>query len=329
MKAVFLGAGSSCGTLRDSSVCPPVAADFGSQLAKRAPCWATKYPALAGVARHLGIELPYSCLEQIWTCIDYYAKLNPALPCQSWLKDAPRELTQALLCLYGRTCDWVADKLPLTEDYTLGRLVKELKLGDVVVSFNYDTLFERLAVRCRPRLPLRTFSRELRRDVVNFVKPHGSTSWCLDFNKRCLFSAADDGSPLLDSLAEEDVDCTRAPLLLGAVPIKSELIQEVQAQYGVSEVFDAVVRQWKAVVAAVSQAKAIVVLGYRFPPEDQYGRFLLAEGMRLRPKSMPVNVDYYELERCREDTSRSILDAFRWRIGEINWKREVTAARIT
>ena len=300
-----------------------MAAGFGSQLAKRTPCWASRYPALAGVAEHLGIALPYSCLEQIWTCIDYYAKLRRALPCQPWLKDAPRELKRALLCLYGQTCDRAADDLPLPGKYTLSDLVtKELERGDVVVSFNYDTLFERLAIQHRHAL--RRFSGELRRDVVNFVKPHGSTSWCLDLNEGRLISAADDGSPLLDSLAEEEVDDRRGPFLLGAVPIKSELIREVQLQYGVPEVFETFVSQWKAVVAAVSRADLITVVGYKFPPEDQYGRFLLAEGVRLRSKS--VKVEYYELERCREETERSIRGAFLRRISQLDYMGEVTAA---
>ena len=75
--------------------------------------------------------------------------------------------------------------------------------------------------------------------------------------------------------------------MLGAVPIKSELIFEVQRFYGLP-VFDVVVQQWKTVVTAVREAEKLIVVGYSFPREDQYGRFLFREAVRLRKNPLKL-----------------------------------------
>ena len=57
-------------------------------------------------------------------------------------------MKKALLEIYGKRCDDAANRLPLTDSYTLGQLIKnELNPGDIIISFNYDTIVERLAHR--------------------------------------------------------------------------------------------------------------------------------------------------------------------------------------
>ena len=308
MKALFVGAGASWGTLGNAG--PPVAAGFGSALSS-VPVWDQRYPELASVAQHLGRPLDELGLEEIWTSIDYYAKLHRAFRSTPWCRRrVGSDLKKALLRLYGGTCDAAADGLPCPGDYTLARLLssEQLQEGDVVVSFNYDTLAERLAQRLGRRLW--SVGDELQKGAVNFAKPHGSASWWLNLGDQRVECPAEGAEPFLNSLAEAEVDKGREPLMLGTVPIKSELIEEVQRQCGVPEVFNVVMRQWRAVVQAVAQADVLVVAGYSFPREDQYGRFLFREAMRSRPGSVPIRVEYYETPDRAAEVGASIVQTF-------------------
>jgi hypothetical protein len=316
MKVFFFGAGSSRGTLGEKMA--PMAREFGCALKERAPNWETEFPALAKVVEHLNAKLPDLGLERIWTCIDYFDKLQGALGGAPWgvRGDAVPDLKRALLRIYGRDLDREVEKLAVSDKYTLGGLLKRVCPGDVLISFNYDTVVERLAGKFG--YDLRGYCGYFRRDVVNFVKPHGSTSWCLDLREKRVTSAKDDGSPLLNSMSEDDVCRKKEPLVLGAVPIKSELLSEIQWHYGVYEVHEVVMRQWKAVVAALRQAELLVVVGYSFPKEDQYGMFLFGEGMRDRPK--PLKVEFYD--KC--DKTKAVEEALsKHKIHSMKWKGEV------
>jgi hypothetical protein len=116
--------------------------------------------------------------------------------------------------------------------------------------------------------------------------------------------------PLLDSLNVWDVvrgESGTEPLVLGAVPLKSELIREVQCCYSCN-VFRVVTEQWRVVVEAVRDANVIVIVGYGFPPEDVYGRFLLEEGARQRRKRLK-RIEYYNIGNDSEPTIRKIFGA--------------------
>jgi hypothetical protein len=315
MKAFFFGAGSSYGTLEGKPACPPLAKDFGDFLRKQSG-FPEKYPNLAMAALHVGKHLSRIGLEELWTCIDYYAKLSGDANCAlgdtpPWLGPAVHELKgQALLWLYGRRCDDAADALADSDGYTLGDLLKnQIKNGDVVASFNYDTVVERLARRFG--LSLR-HCRGAAQSFVKFAKPHGSASWPLWH----LPSAVMDGEPLFDSLRE---DMNNDPLVLGAVPIKSELLREIQFHYGVCDVFKVIMQQWRGVVEAVRDADELVVIGYSFPKEDQYGRFLLQEAMRMRESPLR-KIEYFNLNKESEDSMRELFGRV-----EIVWKGPVTA----
>ncbi len=289
------------GTLAHSDAQPPLARNFGQFLSKQ-PGFLKKYPNLARAAHHAGRELSKIGLDDLWTCLDYYAKLSGvdgALPDRDWLWPAVKELKgQALLWLYGRRCDAAADSLPASDEYTLGDILKNrIEVGDVIVSFNYDTIVERLAKR---------FNQPVRHcggapcGVVKFVKPHGSASWRL----RHLLRTVIDGDPVLDSLAE---DMNNDPLLLGAVPIKSELLREIQAYYKSSEVFSVIMHQWRGVVEAVRDADELVVVGYSFPKEDQYGSYLFREACRQRGTKPIRRIEYYN----KDDQEESLRKVFR------------------
>jgi hypothetical protein len=272
--------------------------------------WQHLYPGLHQVVRHIGLPLGDIGLERIWTCIDYYAKLRRALPLPPmWSRSsqATHDLKRALLRLYGSRCEELVERLPVSTDYTLGRLLKNrLRTGDVLISFNYDTVVERLALRFGHDVRM---TAESKASVVQLAKPHGSVAWRMDWTHRSVRRSAADGKPLVGAMAEEDVGSTLEPLLLGAVPIKSELIREVQRCY-FPAVFELVTAQWKVVTQAVRKADALVIVGYGFPNEDQYGRFLLSEAMRSRGRSSLPQVDFFELGRNKHRTTAAIRAAF-------------------
>lgn len=316
MKAFFIGAGASKGTFHSTSTPVPVAAEFGKTLQAIDPQWPFHYPALFKIVEHLDLLRTDWSLEQVWTCMDYYAKLEKAIPnSRNWSGESP-EMKKALLEVYGGRCDDVADQLPLTGSYTLGQLIKnELNPGDIIISFNYDTIVERLARRFGRRLLSVDAQEQERRKGITLAKPHGSTSWTLDLNcnPRRVISASNDDGVLLNSLKPTDlyngrVYSGREPLVLGAVPIKSELIREVQDFCGSPQVFTTVAKQWKAVVEAIRDADSVVTVGYSFPQEDRYGRFLMQEGTRLRNSSLTV--EFFELECKRLEREEAIRDVF-------------------
>ena len=134
-----------------------------------------------------------------------------------------------------------------------------------------------------------------------------------------------DGEPLLDSLDHEQVKqrCGPDALLLGAVPLKSELIFEVQEYYRTGRVFEVIREQWRTVANAVGTAERIVVLGYSFPKEDTYGRFFFREGMTMRNSDLPLQVDFYN----RSGDPSAIQDVFP-KANPICFKGPVTPAAV-
>lgn len=307
MKAIFLGAGASRGTFQSIETRIPIAAEFGMVLNSINGSWKQKYPALFKVVNHLKLPIDNWSLESVWSCIDYYAKLEQAIPKRrDWKQESP-QLKKALLEVYGTRCDQAADGLPLTDSYTLGRLFKKtLEPGDVLISFNYDTIAERLAYRFGQML--QSVCAQKRKNAIVFAKPHGSTSWTLDLCTGRVTSSATDGAPLRDSLALEDVDACREPLFLGTVPIKSELIREVQTC--TPDVFNTITKHWRAVVKAVRDSDRLIIVGYSFPYEDQYGRFLIQEGMRLRGNKRAPTIELYELQEKECERAQAIRDTF-------------------
>lgn len=307
MKAFFLGAGASCGTFKNTETPVPVAAQFGEIFQSIDQNWKEKYPAIEKVVSHLKLPFNKWSLEHVWSCMDYYAKLNEVIPKKrEWENESP-QIKKAILKVYGSRCDQLADKLPLNDSYTLENVLKRiLKVGDVLVSFNYDTIAERLANRFD--IPLHSVCSEKQENSIAFAKPHGSTSWELSLSTGKVRSMSPEGTPLLNSLTPQDVDNRIEPLLLGTVPIKSELIREVQKCCNSINVFNTVAKNWRAVVEAVQNADILIFIGYSFPKEDQYGRFLFQEGMRMRQKE--PTIEFYELDEKKDEMTSSIAETF-------------------
>jgi hypothetical protein len=252
--------------------------------------------------QHLRLGENWS-LETIWSAFDFGWKLREVIP-ESWLRDSDRELKRALLDVYGRRCDQLAGQI--SPNATLARLIAEsLGAGDSLISFNYDTIAERVAsTRHRLTVGRSTSAR------VRLVKPHGSASWNLNCKTGDVTSCTVSGEPLLDSIHSRAVCDTIEPMVLGAVPIKSELIQEVQECARSPSVFRVVAEQWSLVVQSIKHADSIYVVGYSFPRDDQYGRFLIQEALRMRPPHRKLHVKYYErMDQCQK-TADAIRDTF-------------------
>jgi len=194
-------------------------------------------------------------------------------------------------------CTEIADKLSLEAKYTLRDIIEGLRPGDTLVSFNYDTVVESLCHRAGKILFHRSAPDN---NVIRFAKPHGSASWDLmPYNQTRIIDL--DGEPKRDSLDRNPLDKDAArerrvdPLLLGAVPLKSELISEVAEYYESRRVFDVILGQWRAVADSIRDCDRLVVLGYRFPAEDTYGRFFYREAMieRKQRGAAELQVEYY------------------------------------
>jgi hypothetical protein len=286
------------------------------------PTWASDYPEISKVVEHLKRtghheSQDYIGLEELWTSIDLHAKFPEAFPIP-WDPRGPvvRELKRILVRMYGCACDRLSDRIAVTDGCTVvGRVAKVIKDGDTLVSFNYDTVIERI-VRNLSNRQLR-HGKNLRPGTIRFAKPHGSASW----PTRELDSRVTDGEPLWDSVSEDDVQRGyRDPLLLGAVPLKSELIFEVQEYYRARRVFEVIREQWRTLADAVATADRIVVLGYSFPKEDAYGRFFFREGMTMR-EGRPLEVEVYS--RSMDDQGlRSVFP----KASSICFQGKVTAA---
>ena len=299
MTVFVFGAGSTLGALSCTSQCPPVTKAFGKCLPKE------KFPHLNAVACHLKQDLTTLGLEDLWSCIDYRAKFSEKrrhgmLADPEWLDGAVWELKRAILSIYGQQCDRAARTISRRSG-TLPSLLKKVQSGDTIISFNYDTVIERLARVMKLRL---RHSASRLRTAVQFAKPHGSVSWCVSELLPCV-----PGPPLIDSLPLDSVLCgnsTTEPLVLGAVPIKSELIWEVQKCYNASQVFELVMQQWRVLIEGLRDADVVVVVGYSFPKEDHHGRFLFMEGIRQRQKRLK-RVEYYNLNRDSEPAIKEIF----------------------
>lgn len=304
MPTLFLvGAGCSLGTLHNrESIRPPTAAEFVNQLDKRG--WINDYPELKKVIEHARKAHRHVGLEELWTTIDLHAKFVSPFPI-AWTARGIviRELKSAVVRMYGSLCDEISRSISETDNCTLVKVVaSEIKAGDTLISFNYDTIVERLVSRMA-KAPLQ-HGKELKPGTIRFAKPHGSTSWCI----KDLPHAVTDGNPLMESFSHEAIrDEIHDPLILGAVPLKSELVYEVQEYYRSPRVFEVIREQWRTLANAVAIATRIVILGYSFPKEDMYGRFFINEGQTARSTGLPLSIDVFNLDL---GTVRQVAEIF-------------------
>lgn len=305
MRLLIFGAGASAGTLG-----LPAAREFGRELARAHPTWPAAYPNLAQVVAGLRASTDGEDwdLGAAWTRLDYLTKLAWAAETDLDLAAANVEIRKALLDVYGGTRRQLRRSRKRTE--TIRKLLRGASPGDVVVSFNYDLLVEQLAAEAEVELVQGPCGHRGCRRCVQLIKPHGSLAWSATRRRgrTAVHWRGVDKRPLLKPLQKSRVSAGHVPLVLGVVPIKSELLPEVQIAHEAREVHEAIVRQWRAATAAARRADQIEVVGYSFPPEDQYGSFLFFESTRARARRPEVS--FWELEVSAFEVARRLVEVF-------------------
>lgn len=319
MKAVILGTGATIGTLGlEAGVI-----GFVRRLEAVRSNWRTEYPSLAQAVNDCGGNPLDVALDRLWTRLDYYSKFKTILG-SAYPGEASTELRKALLDAYG-FADEISRICSAQTTYPLKTVLADLGPGDAVISFNWDTLAETI------------LHDVLRADLVQvphpgsicrirLVKPHGSLSWVHRSGEP--IEIRDGANVRLKPMDVSDVYSGRPgssePLILGALPIKSELLDEIQR--GEPGLHGLIASQWVEAVDAISRAEEIVVVGYRFPREDEYGRFLLREAVGKRaPLLAPPSLRYFSLGRDRNAFERAFRDVFGERVNYF-YCGEVTSA---
>jgi hypothetical protein len=327
VRLFIFGAGSTIGTLG-----LPGVDRFGLELARRIPEWRSKFWGLAAVVDALepkpGRSSPNDWnLDTAWTHVDYIAKLHRALDTMHFPGTASHNLHAALVAVYG---DVELDRIRRAYDrrrrFKLRKIIDDVKKGDVVVSFNWDVLVEGLLLHRLSKSPAFRLVQTPHvgfEDSVQFAKPHGSLAW----NRYAIDAIDDGGAPKLGPIPKpEDVLWTehepdrakkKEPLLLGAVPMKSELIREVDdLQHHV------VMAQWATLLRAITAATEVVVVGYGFPPEDSYGRFLMRQAAQRRRRPI-THVQLYEVRSQTRAVRKAIADVLGVKADDIDGKGKV------
>jgi hypothetical protein len=302
MKVVVLGAGATRGTFDNENL---GAAHFLQRL-EEVPTPRDRWSACTQIKRAAKV-CGSDNLDRIWTHVDYAGKFQRALGGTPNYDDVSGELRRAILRAYGLK-DELAKlfaTLNASSQFTLKKHLSSLSDGDALISFNWDTAAEQIFPKVN-KARLVAAGPPLYEQAVNLIKPHGSLSW-EDRGKGNGVHWRDDatGGPLLDLVAMAEKQSYPQPLVLGALPLKDELLEKTQEDN--PEIYRVIADQWAAVVRAVEHASEIVFIGYGFPDEDTYGRFLFREAARRRNGDVP-RVSFY----APREAECHIKEALEW-----------------
>jgi len=167
---------------------------------------------------------------------------------------------------------------------------KEILLGDVVITFNWDVGLERSLYMDRKEPSFHYFySRKLAQKQVFLLKPHGSIDWFkkVDLpNRSGIVDHHPPESPPKRGVGSDYLqldkkicvfkyfDFTEHPKL---VKLQSVIVPPVSSKEFKHR---ALQRTWISVFRAVSQATELHVIGYSLPREDQFARLVLRRAIR-------------------------------------------------
>lgn len=303
MNVVVLGTGATIGTFANEQL---GVNGFTARLDHVYPSWRHDYSHLNQAVLKCGS----SNLDRIWTHIDLFAKFPQALGPNPYGPDISGQLRKALLRAYSLNdeVNELVNGPKIHGDFKLKHVLRGLRPGDAIVSFNWDTAAERIAEKLDVRLVVAA-GPHVDPDRVNLIKPHGSLSWEDQGEHRpILWRDQDSSKPRVKPMEVERVHNGEylQPLVLGAVPIKDELIKETQPN---KELAAVILGQLSAMFDAVSRATEITVVGYTFPPEDAYARALLWEASRRRALDRPLKIAYHRRSNGKgvEDTLKQVF----------------------
>ena len=158
---------------------------------------------------------------------------------------------------------------------------------------------------------------------IHLIKPHGSVSWRYILDPRGPHIESLNVTPSITPMKPEDVKTGGPqPFVLGAVPIKSELIKEVQQH---TEAFEVVASQWQALVRMIREAEEVIVVGYSFSIDDGYGEFLFREAVHQRPGAPIRTVTFWEMTDKQGPLGKRLAQIFQPQEPP-HWEGEVTPA---
>jgi len=346
MSRVFLvGAGASRGTLGENA---PVSEEFGQYLNKIEPCWNQKYPYLACAISFLEQRIKDTskgkwALDKVWGAIDTRVKLQfiwglnlpgtPFLPpnekkiyktnLDPW-GFAGFELRCVLARVYGNDLNIQIQKA-VEGSCTLKMELVKLEPGDCVISFNYDLLVEKILEKLEKKINIAhpylgpgnaSYS-------ILLSKPHGSLNWVY-------WSPENEISIqiLNEPMREDDIDfsfeqkATRQPGIAAPVPFKSEIISPELQVRKVPSFFYLLIAQWRWAIECLSKAEKLVILGYGFPREDIYLRYLFAEAAAKRKPDKKLEIEVYETEQHYQEVKGEIEKIFK-SVSRIQYKGKV------
>jgi hypothetical protein len=152
---------------------------------------------------------------------------------------------------------------------------KQLRPGDVVITFNWDVSLEQALYmdRKEPRFDY-FYSRTRDQKQVFLIKPHGSFDWV----KRADLPGGGksrDYLPLDKRLVVfKHFDLEENRELEELMPIIVPPISSKEFNY------DALKQMWNSIFRAVSQATDLHIIGYSLPREDQFARFVFRRAIR-------------------------------------------------
>ncbi len=152
---------------------------------------------------------------------------------------------------------------------------KEVRLGDVVITFNWDVGLEQTLYMDRKEPSFHYFySRYSDQRQVFLLKPHGSIDWF----KKAELPNQGQGKDYL-SLDEKLTvfkyfDFMGSQELAKLLPVIVPPVSSKEFRYR------ALNRTWISVLRAVSQATQLHIIGYSPPREDQFARFVFRRAIR-------------------------------------------------
>jgi hypothetical protein len=187
---------------------------------------------------------------------------------------AGREFPCAVALVYGDDLNAAINSLeqPQAQASTLWEALAGLAPGDLVASFNYDVLTERVLTLCYGEFPRVTprGNWDNRASVGPWLcKPHGSLSWR---------STPSPGGGQPDALVwpndtpipERGISENLRPALIAPVPFKSELLDAERQQEHSPSLWSYVTAQWRWLDGALREADEIRFVGYGMPGEDSH-----------------------------------------------------------
>jgi hypothetical protein len=168
---------------------------------------------------------------------------------------------------------------------------KQVALGDVVITFNWDVSFEQTLYLHRKEPHFHYFySRDVNQKQVFLLKPHGSIDW---FSKKDIpeWKESNDYLSLDKRLTVfKHFDFTENRELEHILPIIVPPVSSKEFKHR------ALKRTWMSIFRAVSQATQLHIIGYSLPREDQFARFVFRRAIRQnllnveRLKKSPLHV---------------------------------------